>query len=78
MKTSKIECQRVTLSTNFAMLDCYLRNEKYRQFDKRKGCFGAKEIDETCTSCEQIRAAYEDKGWHWNVVDFDICMKGKS
>ena len=43
-----------------------------------KGCFGAKHIDESCYSCEEIRAAYEDKGWHWNVVEFDICMKGKS
>ena len=42
-----------------------------------KGCFGAKDIDESCYSCEEIRAAYEDKGWHWNVVKFDICMKGK-
>ena len=43
-----------------------------------KGCFGAKEITESCSSCEEIRAAYENKGWHWNVVEFDICMKGKS
>ena len=42
-----------------------------------KGCFGAKGINESCTSCEDIRAAYEDRGWHWNVVKFDICMKGK-
>ena len=43
-----------------------------------KGCFGAKEITESCSSCEDFRAAYEDKGWHWNVVKFDTCMKGKS
>ena len=40
------------------------------------GCFGAKEINETCNSCEDIITAYENKGWHWDVLKFDVCMKG--
>ena len=41
-----------------------------------KGCFGAKEINETCNSCEDIITAYDSKGWHWDVLKFDVCMKG--
>ena len=60
-------------SINFlcSYISCYLCfNSGY------KGCFGAKEINETCNSCEDIVTAYENKGWHWDVTKFDVCMKG--
>ena len=41
-----------------------------------KGCGGAKDVGETCHSCEEVQTAYEEKEWHWNIVEFDDCMIG--
>ena len=40
------------------------------------GCGGAKDVEESCHSCEELKTAYEEKEWHWNIAEFDDCMIG--